>query len=55
MSRDLVYKLKRPYHFIKTGLLRGLKARIKYNFPDKKELKFRIKIGYSNKKYEQLI
>lgn len=36
MSRDLVYKLKRPYHFIKTGLLRGLKARIKYNFPDKK-------------------
>lgn len=36
MLRDLVYKLKRPYHFIKTGLLRGLKARIKYNFPDKK-------------------
>lgn len=36
MSRDLVYKLKRPYHFIKTGLLRGLKARIKHNFPDKK-------------------
>lgn len=36
MSRDLVYKLKRPYHFIKTGLLKGLRARIKYNFPDKK-------------------
>lgn len=36
MSRDLIYKLKRPYHLLKTGLAKGLKARIQYNFPDKK-------------------
>lgn len=28
-----LYKLKRPYHFFKTGLLRGLIGQIKYRFP----------------------
>lgn len=36
MPSELIYQLKRPYHFFKTGLLRGLPARIKYRFPDKK-------------------
>ncbi len=36
MSSELIYQLKRPYHFLKTGLLKGLPARIKYRFPDKK-------------------
>lgn len=36
MLDKLLYQLKRPYHFLKTGLLRGLPARIKYRFPDKK-------------------
>lgn len=36
MPSELIYQLKRPYHFLKTGLLRGLPARIKYRFPDKK-------------------
>lgn len=31
----LVYRLKRPYHFFKTGLRRGLWGQIKYHFPDK--------------------
>ncbi|MBU2543507.1 UDP-N-acetylmuramoyl-L-alanyl-D-glutamate--2,6-diaminopimelate ligase [Patescibacteria group bacterium] len=34
----IIYKLKRPYHFIKTGLLRGLAGQIKFKFPAK-ELK----------------
>lgn len=29
----LLYRLKRPFHFFKTGLLRGLPAQIKYGFP----------------------
>ncbi len=36
ISSELIYQLKRPYHFIKTGLLKGLPARLKHNFPDKK-------------------
>lgn len=36
MPSELIYQLKRPYHFFKTGLLKGLPARIKYRFPDKK-------------------
>jgi UDP-N-acetylmuramoyl-L-alanyl-D-glutamate--2,6-diaminopimelate ligase len=36
MPSELIYQLKRPYHFLKTGLLKGLPARIKYRFPDKK-------------------
>lgn len=29
----LLYKLKRPFHFVKTGLLQGLPAQIRYRFP----------------------
>ncbi len=36
MIKNIIYKLKRPYHFIKTGLLNGLVAEIKYKFPAKK-------------------
>jgi UDP-N-acetylmuramoyl-L-alanyl-D-glutamate--2,6-diaminopimelate ligase len=32
----LIYKLKRIYHFFKTGLLEGLPAQITYGFPDRK-------------------
>ena len=31
----LLYKLKRPYHFVKTGLLKGLPAQFKYKFPNR--------------------
>jgi len=31
----LIYKLKRVYHFVKTGLLEGIPAQIKYRFPNK--------------------
>lgn len=34
--RQLIYRLKRPYHFIKTGLLRGVWAQLNYRFPAKK-------------------
>ncbi|NCN51172.1 MAG: UDP-N-acetylmuramyl-tripeptide synthetase [Candidatus Pacebacteria bacterium] len=30
-----LYKVKRPFHFIKTGILKGLPAQIKYRFPAK--------------------
>jgi len=30
-----LYKVKRPFHFIKTGLLRGFVGQIKYKFPAK--------------------
>ena len=36
MLKHLLYKLKRPFHFIKTGLLNGLIAEIKHGFPAKK-------------------
>ncbi len=36
MFELLVYQIKKPYHFIKTGLLSGLPAQIKYHFPNKK-------------------
>ncbi len=36
MSSEFIYQLKRPYHFLKTGLAKGLPAQIKYGFPDKK-------------------
>lgn len=32
----LIYKLKKPYHFVKTGLLKGLVSQIKYHYPAKK-------------------
>ncbi len=35
MIKQLLYKIKRPYHLIKTGLLNGLKSEIKYKYPAK--------------------
>lgn len=37
-----LYKIKRPFHFIKTGLLKGLPAQIKYGFPARKLTIFAI-------------
>ncbi len=34
--QSLIYQIKRPYHFIKTGLLQGIPAQIKYHFPANK-------------------
>lgn len=36
MLQQILYILKRPYHFVKTGLLKGLPAQIKAGFPAKK-------------------
>ncbi len=36
MLQTLIYRLKYPYHFLKTGLRRGLLSRIKYRFPDRR-------------------
>lgn len=36
MLKQILYTLKRPYHFFKTGILNGLAAEIKYRFPAKK-------------------
>jgi len=36
MYKQILYKIKRPYHLIKTGLLNGLKSEIKNGFPAKK-------------------
>lgn len=36
MLKNFVYQIKKPYHFLKTGLLKGLPAQIKYGFPEKK-------------------
>ena len=36
MSSNLIYRLKRPYHFFKTGLGNGLPAQIFTGFPEKK-------------------
>lgn len=33
---SLLYAIKRPYHLVRTGLLEGLPAQIKYKFPAKK-------------------
>jgi UDP-N-acetylmuramoyl-L-alanyl-D-glutamate--2,6-diaminopimelate ligase len=33
--QELIYRLKRPYHFVKTGLLKGLPAQLKHGFPAK--------------------
>ncbi len=35
MLNKIIYKLKRPYHFIKTGLFNGLRAELKYKHPAK--------------------
>lgn len=36
MPSEFIYRLKRPYHFFKTGLAKGLPAIIKYGFPNRK-------------------
>jgi UDP-N-acetylmuramoyl-L-alanyl-D-glutamate--2,6-diaminopimelate ligase len=36
MLANLLYHVKRPYHFLKTGLLRGFPARMTHGFPEKK-------------------
>lgn len=33
---DLIYRLKRPYHWVKTGLAKGLVSQVRYGFPQKK-------------------
>ncbi len=33
MFKHIIYYLKRPYHFFKTGLLQGLFGQLKYRFP----------------------
>lgn len=35
MIKNFLYKLKRPYHFFKTGIFNGLIAEIKYRYPAK--------------------
>lgn len=36
MFQELIYRLKWPYHFVKTGLRQGLLAQVKHGFPDRK-------------------
>lgn len=36
MLNEFLYQAKRPFHFIKTGLLKGLLAQIRYGFPNRK-------------------
>lgn len=36
MPSELIYRLKRPYHFFKTGLIKGLPALIKFGWPTRK-------------------
>lgn len=48
MLKQILYFIKRPYHFIKTGLLKGIPAQIKYRFPAKK-LKIIIITGTDGK------
>lgn len=36
MLASTLYQLKRPWHLVKTGLLRGLVGQLKYRFPEKK-------------------
>ncbi|MDQ3008157.1 MAG: UDP-N-acetylmuramoyl-L-alanyl-D-glutamate--2,6-diaminopimelate ligase [bacterium] len=36
MLAEIMYRLKRPYHFVKTGLLNGLPGQIKAGFPGRK-------------------
>lgn len=33
LTKLLLYKIKRPYHFVKTALLKGVPAQIRYGFP----------------------
>lgn len=36
MLANFLYQIKKPYHWLKTGLLKGLPAAIKYGFPARK-------------------
>src|SRR5260221_28136 len=36
MFDQLLYQLKRPFHLLKTGLLKGFPAQVKYKFPARK-------------------
>lgn len=36
MINQLLYKIKRPYHFFKTGILNGVRSEIAYKYPAKK-------------------
>jgi UDP-N-acetylmuramoyl-L-alanyl-D-glutamate--2,6-diaminopimelate ligase len=36
MLKHLIYYLKRPFHFVKTGILLGVPAQLKYRFPARK-------------------
>jgi UDP-N-acetylmuramoyl-L-alanyl-D-glutamate--2,6-diaminopimelate ligase len=36
MLAQFLYTVKRPYHFVKTGLLNGLLSQIRYGFPQRK-------------------
>ncbi len=36
MFAELIYHLKRPFHLVKTGLLKGAAAQIKYKYPARK-------------------
>jgi UDP-N-acetylmuramoyl-L-alanyl-D-glutamate--2,6-diaminopimelate ligase len=36
MLANFLYHIKRPYHLVKTGLLKGLRAEFKYGFPAQK-------------------
>lgn len=35
-TKEIIYRLKRPYHFFKTGLFGGFPAQLRYFFPEKK-------------------
>lgn len=48
MFKDLLYYLKRPYHFFVTGILEALPAQIKYHFPARK-LKILVVTGTDGK------
>lgn len=48
MLQEIIYQLKRPYHLIKTGLLKGLPAEIVTKYPAK-ELKILLITGTDGK------
>ena len=33
MLKQLLYYLKRPFHFFKTGILNGVVSQVRYGFP----------------------
>lgn len=36
MLKQLLYQIKKPYHFFKTGILRGLRGQLQFQFPARK-------------------